>query len=148
MLPQMDGDMLNMGIGMVGKTSAMAPRATFDFQRSVTSMDGFAGDHRAETWGMMNQPSASGFHSEFEGRESGGGGGFFDGMALPDHFLEQYYTQVRTGVNIFDCHPSMLGLEHLQLPTTLWACMYSIYHTFLGFLLTNNEIDNYYFILI
>ncbi|XP_047199070.1 desmoglein-2-like [Hippoglossus stenolepis] len=101
MLPQMEGDMFNMGIGMVGKTSAMAPRATFDFQKSVTSMDGinrvhqdgFAGDHREETWGMMNQPSASGFHSEFEGRESGGGGGIYDGMALPDHFLEQYYTQ-------------------------------------------------------
>uniref|UniRef100_A0A3B4V4R9 Desmoglein-3-like n=1 Tax=Seriola dumerili TaxID=41447 RepID=A0A3B4V4R9_SERDU len=43
----------------------------------------------------VNQRSGSGFYSEFEGRESGGGGGIYDGMALSDHFLGQYYSQVR-----------------------------------------------------
>ena len=88
--------MVNVGVGMVSKTSAMAP--------SVTSMDGMnmaidqgqcAGDHREGTWGAMNQPCSSGFYSEFEGREHVGGGEIYDGMALPEHFLGQYYTRVR-----------------------------------------------------
>uniref|UniRef100_A0A4W6EPD7 Cadherin domain-containing protein n=1 Tax=Lates calcarifer TaxID=8187 RepID=A0A4W6EPD7_LATCA len=97
---QMDGDM-NVDMGMASKTLAMNSMAGLGLQKSVTSMDGmngatygegFVSDHREGTWGM-NQLSGSGFYSEFEGRESGGGGGIYDVMALPDHFLAQYYTQ-------------------------------------------------------
>ena len=104
---QVDGDMVNMG--MATKTSAMAPMAGFDFERSVASMDGvngviyqdgFESGHRERTWGVMNQSSVTGYYSEFESREAGGGGGIYDNMALPDHFLEQYYTQVRNLLNI------------------------------------------------
>ena len=98
---QMDGQMVEMG--MANKTSAMVPMAAFDYQKSVTTMDGmngaiyldsFSSVHRERTMGRMNQRSGSGFHSEFETRESGGGEEFYDGMALPDHFLRQYYSQV------------------------------------------------------
>lgn len=101
---QMDGGGVMVGKGMAGMTSAMVPLAAFDGQKSVTSMDGmnggFYGDgfslgHREGTWGMMNQPSGSGLYSEFQGRESSVSGGMFDGMALPDHFLRQYYSQVK-----------------------------------------------------
>ncbi|GAA6223890.1 desmoglein-2-like [Lates japonicus] len=98
---QMDGDMINVDMGMASKTLAMNSMAGLGLQKSVTSMngmngatygEGFTTDHREGTWGM-NQLSGSGFYSEFEGRESGGGGGIYDGMALPDHFLAWYYTQ-------------------------------------------------------
>lgn len=91
---QVDGDMVNMGMGMVTQTSAMAPMAGFDVQKSVTSMDGMNGAiYQEGTWGMMNQQGGSGFYSEFESREAGGG--IYDSMALPVNFLGQYYTQVR-----------------------------------------------------
>lgn len=104
---QMDGQMVEMG--MANKTSAMAPMAAFDYQKSVTTMDGMNGAfypeglssvHREGTMGRMNQRSGSGFYSEFETKESGGGGEFYDGMALPDHFLRQYYSQVRIHFSI------------------------------------------------
>ncbi|XP_071342910.1 desmoglein-2.1-like isoform X2 [Trachinotus anak] len=90
---QIDGDIVKVDTGIGTKTSAIA--------QSVTSMDGmnrggFASDHREGTWGI-NQISGSGFYSDFEGRESRGGGGIYDGMALPDHFLRQYYSQVTSG---------------------------------------------------
>ncbi len=61
---------------------------------------GFSSGNMGGTWGMMNHSSASGFYSEFGGKESAVGGGIFDGMALPDHFLGQYYTQVRNDFEI------------------------------------------------
>lgn len=96
------GDMVQRG--MAAKSSAMAPMADYDFQKSVTSIDGINGHinpdgHREGTWGMMNQMSYSGFYSEFESREAGGGE-IYDCMALPDNFLGQYYSQVRNFVNI------------------------------------------------
>ncbi|XP_070689059.1 desmoglein-2.1-like [Pempheris klunzingeri] len=91
---QLDGDMFKVSMGMANNTSDMAPMAYMDFQKSVTSMNGagyqgFSNCHK----GMMNQPSGSGFFSEFESRESGIEGGLYDSMALPDHFLGQYYSQ-------------------------------------------------------
>lgn len=56
--------------------------------------DGYASGHRGESWGMANQAIGSGLYSEFDGRESRAGGGMYEGMALPDHFLGQYYSQV------------------------------------------------------
>ncbi|CAK6969743.1 desmoglein-2.1-like [Scomber scombrus] len=96
------GDMVQ--IGMAAKSSAMAPMADFDFQKSVTSIDGINGNinldgHREGTWGMMNQMSHTGFYSEFESREAGGGE-IYDGMTLPDNFLGQYYTQKASGENL------------------------------------------------
>lgn len=47
-----------------------------------------------EMWGA-NQWDGSGFYAESDGRKSRGAGGWiFDGLALPDTFLEQYYSQV------------------------------------------------------
>lgn len=92
---QVDGDMVNLA----PETSALAME-DFDFQTPMTAMDGtvyqtsYAGGQREGTLGMMSQRRASGFYSEFENRESEGGG-IYDGMALPDHFLRQYYAQVR-----------------------------------------------------
>lgn len=111
MQTQLDGDTVSMGM-MAKKSSAMGPMAGLDFQKSVTSMDrmnraayqdSFGSGHREGTWGTMNQQSGSGFCSEFDGRQrkqSGVGGGVHDGMALPDHFLGQYYTQVRDHLHI------------------------------------------------
>ncbi|XP_053178220.1 desmoglein-2.1-like [Scomber japonicus] len=95
------GDMVQRG--MAAKSSAMAPMADYDFQKSVTSIDGINGHinpdgHREGTWGMMNQMSYSGFYSEFESREAGGGE-IYDGMALPDNFLGQYYSQKASGLS-------------------------------------------------
>ena len=104
---QMDGQMVETG--MANRTSAMVPMAAFDYQKSVSTMDGMNGAiypeglssvHREGTMGRMNQRSGSGFYSEFETRESGGGGEFYDGMALPDNFLRQYYFQVRIHFSI------------------------------------------------
>uniref|UniRef100_A0A3Q2WUD1 Desmoglein-2-like n=1 Tax=Haplochromis burtoni TaxID=8153 RepID=A0A3Q2WUD1_HAPBU len=58
----------------------------------------YQGSYRKEIWGM-NQQDPSGFYSETETRESLGGVGLYDGMALPDHFLRQYYDQVRNLMN-------------------------------------------------
>lgn len=97
--------MVAMGMGIL----AMAPGAGIDCQKSVTSMDGmngamyedsYAGGYREDRWGMMNQVTGNGLYSEFEGREARVGGAMYDGMALPDHFLRQYYTQVRKKSNI------------------------------------------------
>lgn len=97
-----DGD--GVKLGTAGMTSAMVPLAAFDGQKSVISMDGmngaayterFSSGQREGTWGARSQPSGSAFYSEFHGRESAVGGGMLDGMCLPDHFLRQYYSQVR-----------------------------------------------------
>lgn len=56
--------------------------------------------------GMISQTDGYGFYSEAFGREysgmseaaaagGGGRGGIFDHMALSDHFLGQYYIQVK-----------------------------------------------------
>ncbi|XP_071342912.1 desmoglein-2.1-like isoform X2 [Trachinotus anak] len=92
---QIDGDIVKVDTGIGTKTPAIA--------QSVTSMDGmnrggFASDHREGTWGI-NQISGSCFYSDFEGKESRGGGGIYDSMALPDHFLRQYYSQKVTSGN-------------------------------------------------
>lgn len=96
---QIDGNMVNRGIGVASKT--MAPMESFYYPISVASMDGMNRViHQRETWGMMNPPSGGGFYPEIEDKELGGGGGIYDGMALPDHILGQYYTRVRTHLNI------------------------------------------------
>uniref|UniRef100_A0A672FN50 Cadherin domain-containing protein n=1 Tax=Salarias fasciatus TaxID=181472 RepID=A0A672FN50_SALFA len=68
--------------------------------------EGVSGGYREGFW-EMNQRSGGGgggsaFYSDFQ---SGGGGGIFDGMALPDHFLQQYYDQelaVKDGMLVYD----------------------------------------------
>lgn len=105
MQTQMDGGTVKIGKKMAGLTSAIAPMGALDYHKSVISMDGmngatyqegFSSGHGEGMWGMMNQINGSGFYSEFGGRESGVGGGVFDDMGLPDHFLRQYYSQVRS----------------------------------------------------
>lgn len=99
-----DGDAVK--IGTAGTTMASQP--VFDSQKSVASMSGingggfqerFSSSHRGDTWGVMSQPSGSGFYSNFHGRESILEGDMFNGMALSDHFLGQYYNQVITNFN-------------------------------------------------
>uniref|UniRef100_A0A3P8U339 Cadherin domain-containing protein n=1 Tax=Amphiprion percula TaxID=161767 RepID=A0A3P8U339_AMPPE len=99
---QVDGDMVTVGMGAAKTTSAMSPMAGLGFQPSVTSMngmnggaiqEGFSNVNREGMWGM-NQDEGSGFYSEYEGMDSRGGGGIYAGIALPDHFLGQYYNQV------------------------------------------------------
>ncbi|XP_041646406.1 desmoglein-2-like [Cheilinus undulatus] len=61
---------------------------------------------------MMNEYSANGFWSEMDSREVRVRGGLFDGMALPDHILADYYSQklasgnenlgVKDGFLVFD----------------------------------------------
>lgn len=106
---QIDVDGVKLGMGTAGTTSAMAPMAIFDSHKSVTSVDvmsrpayedGFSSGYREGTWGRVSHPSGSGLYSEFHGRESRESGGIFNGMALPDHFLRQYYNQVRLHLNI------------------------------------------------
>lgn len=99
-----DGDAVK--IGTAGTKMASLP--VFDGQKSVASMSGmnsggfqerFSSSHRGDTWGLMSQPSCSGFYSDFHGRESIGEGDMFNGMALSEHFLGQYYNQVITNFN-------------------------------------------------
>lgn len=65
-------------------------------------------ENSGKTWGMMSATDGYGFYSntfgrgfgrEFGrgfGRESEAQGGLFDGMALSDHILREYYGQVRS----------------------------------------------------
>uniref|UniRef100_A0A3P8NT17 Cadherin domain-containing protein n=1 Tax=Astatotilapia calliptera TaxID=8154 RepID=A0A3P8NT17_ASTCA len=98
---QLDGDVLN--VAMAQKPVAMDALGSFDFAQSVGSINrlngaNYQGSYRKEIWGM-NQQDPSGFYSETETRESLGGVGLYDGMALPDHFLRQYYDQKVTDGN-------------------------------------------------
>lgn len=101
-----DGDAIK--IGTAGTTMASLP--VFDGQKSVASMSGmndgglqerFFSSHRGDTWGVMSQPSGNGLYSDFHGRESIVEGSMFNGMALSDHFLGQYYNQVITNFNSY-----------------------------------------------
>lgn len=92
-------------IGTAGTKMASLP--VFDGQKSVISMGGmngsmiqerFSSGSRGEAFAVMSQPSGSGFYSEFHGRESVAEGDMFNGMALSDHFLGQYYNQVMTNL--------------------------------------------------
>lgn len=81
-------------------TKAAAP---LPLEQSVVSMEngGIFAAGQSE-WGMIDQRRTNGFHSEYEFSNSAGAdGGIYDGIALPHYFLEQYYSQVRTQLNIF-----------------------------------------------
>lgn len=80
---------VNIGKDIAGTTSAMVPTSVLDSVVSIDGMSGGAYQEGFSRWGMMNQNNGSGFYSS---RESG----VFDSMALPDHFLRQYYSQVRS----------------------------------------------------
>lgn len=92
---QVEGDLANVATG----SCAVVPVAGMNFQRSVTAMDGgvyqegLAASQRDSTMGRMGQRRASGFYSEMESTQSMRGG-LYDGMALQDHILRQYYAQV------------------------------------------------------
>ena len=100
---QVDGNMGNISMGVAQNMAMAAPMAGIGIQQSVTSMDGMNGGiyqdgfegGREGAWGMMNQQGGGFYTKEFEGIESGLAGGMYDSMALPNHFLEQYYSEVR-----------------------------------------------------
>ncbi|KAL3976949.1 uncharacterized protein ACER0C_020438 [Sarotherodon galilaeus] len=94
LLISLDRNPLLVTTGTV-KNVAVAPMASFDYEASLTDIngmkfgtyqDGFSTDYRKEMRGFTH------FRSEFETRESRQGG-LFDSMALPHHFLAQYYSQ-------------------------------------------------------
>lgn len=112
---QVDGEMAKLST--VANGTMAVPVGAGGFQMSSASMDGafyqdgYTGGYKDGAWGMMSQTGmmsqadmmgqagmmgqggqGSGLYSEFERREAGG---MYDGIALPCHFLEQYYSQVR-----------------------------------------------------
>lgn len=94
---QTDVDLLDMG--MVNRTAAAGQMEVMDLhQRSFASMDGMNGGlgygagQMEGSWRGMSQAGGSVFNSEFMSRQADTG--IFDGMALPHHYLGQYYSQV------------------------------------------------------
>uniref|UniRef100_A0A7N8XNZ0 Desmoglein-2-like n=1 Tax=Mastacembelus armatus TaxID=205130 RepID=A0A7N8XNZ0_9TELE len=96
---QMDGNGFKVIPGEANDTSAMV--------KSVISMGGInRGSHQSggemeEMWERRNWNISGSYQAatlESKGTR-GGGGGIFDDMALPHHFLGQYYTQKVTGEN-------------------------------------------------
>ncbi|KAM3620644.1 uncharacterized protein V6R79_026394 [Siganus canaliculatus] len=102
---QVDGDAVKLGWAAASKA---APVAGLDSQRSFFSLDGMnRASHQESSWSgqremaWMNASNGSALFSGFEDREAGGGaGGLYDGMALPDHFIGQYYTQKVNSANL------------------------------------------------
>ncbi|KAM9364916.1 desmoglein-2.1-like [Pholidichthys leucotaenia] len=94
-----DGDITVLNMGTARKTFAAAPMGRSVYSTNATDMDtyeeGFSKDYREGTW-AMNKEGGRGFFSENETRESMGGRGLYDDIALPDHILEQYYNQKLT----------------------------------------------------
>lgn len=94
---QLDGAAFKSYMGMANNVSAT--------NNYLTSMDGINGAVCEDGFGFQmeqtreNQWDASAY-SGFEDREAGRGGrGIYDGMALPVHFLGQYYTQKASNGN-------------------------------------------------
>uniref|UniRef100_A0A667Y0G7 Desmoglein 2 n=1 Tax=Myripristis murdjan TaxID=586833 RepID=A0A667Y0G7_9TELE len=110
---QVDGEIAKLAT--VANGTMAVPVGAGGFQMSSASMDGafyqdgYTGGYKDGAWGMMSQTGmmsqadmmgqagmmgqggqGSGLYSEFERRETGG---MYDGIALPCHFLEQYYSQ-------------------------------------------------------
>lgn len=118
--------LINMTADAVAAKTTMAALPVFDGQKSVASMNSggfeerFASNHRGDTWGVINQPSGSGFYSDFHSRESMAEGDMFNGMALSDHFLGQYYDQVITNFKclIFMVIKKRLNHESLYFTTS------------------------------
>lgn len=89
------GHLPTVDICMVKNPVAMAPIGSLNFQPSATTINGM-------TWGTYQDGYSSGYrqemkgcsdvHSEIETRDSWGRG-VYDGIALPHHFLGQYYSQ-------------------------------------------------------
>lgn len=87
----------------------MAPMASLDVKQTVGSAHqvqgaaypNFLNGSSEKALGMISQTAGYGFYTEAFGREYSGmseaaaEGGMFDHMALSDHFLGQYYTQVK-----------------------------------------------------
>lgn len=88
----------------------MAPMASLDVKQTIGSANqvqgaaypnDFLNESSEKALGMISQTAGYGFYTEAFGREYSGmseaaaDGGMFDHMALSDHFLGQYYTQVK-----------------------------------------------------
>ncbi|KAF3691354.1 Desmoglein-2 Cadherin family member 5 HDGC Precursor [Channa argus] len=107
MVTKTDGYPLKQGMGMNNNSLAIV--------QSLSSRDGMNGvQHKGdsarwdEAWGSSKQwdhHTSNSFYNaaEFAREARMGSGGLFDGMALPENILEEYYTQKVTG-----------GLEHLK----------------------------------
>ncbi|KAG8003245.1 Desmoglein-2 [Nibea albiflora] len=63
-----------------------------DWMNGTSRKDDFLSSQRGSAFGF-NQDYSSDFCSTFRSNTSGFGGGLYDGMSLPDHFLREYYTQ-------------------------------------------------------
>lgn len=91
----------------------MAPVAHEEFQGSTTSIEGaFVQDRFQSVYGedvmmKMGQAQDSSFYMDSEGR---GAGSQYIGIALPDHFLGQYYAQVSNQLINPNCYSKILVL--------------------------------------
>lgn len=119
--------------------TTMASLPVFDGQKSVASMSGmnsggfqerFSSSHRGDTWGAISQPGGGGFYSDFHSRESIAEGDMFNGMALSDHFLGQYYNQVITNLK---CLIFMLNKQKDSNIKAYFVPKQNLMHVFLFF---------------
>lgn len=91
-----------MATGITQKNVEAEPGMGLEMQQSIASMNmsTFQGvssyGHREGMMGM-NHWEGSARYSESEGRQSrfGGAADYFDGIAVSDSFLKQYYSKVR-----------------------------------------------------
>ncbi|XP_034562448.1 desmoglein-2-like [Notolabrus celidotus] len=87
------------GMVIVKEKERQSQSAGLGFHQPVINIDRMTGaaygegHYRDSTWEMMNAHGNGFYSTEMEHRESGVGGGVYEGMALPDHLLLQYYTQ-------------------------------------------------------
>ncbi|KAM4548234.1 desmoglein-2.1-like [Odontesthes bonariensis] len=97
----------------VQNTVQRAPVTNLEMQQSVTSINGYNGvtSHTDGMWGVNNW-DGSGIYSVSEGREVRGGGGIYDGLALSDHFLRQYYSQAAGGIDNAGVKDGLLGYDY------------------------------------
>lgn len=90
---------MGMGAGLMGAELMGAGLTGGALQNSSSTMGGgfYQPDDRRMDMAYMNggemfgQEHGGAFYSEFESRE----GGVYDGIALPEHYLGEYYSQVR-----------------------------------------------------
>uniref|UniRef100_A0A8C5E0E4 Desmoglein-2-like n=1 Tax=Gouania willdenowi TaxID=441366 RepID=A0A8C5E0E4_GOUWI len=103
---QVEEDALLMG--SANHVLAVASAEGFGFQQSSMSLSGwkkeafqnaFSSNHRENMW-EMTQQNGSGFNTESKRRQTQQTSAMFDNMALPYHFLGEYYSQEISGKNL------------------------------------------------
>uniref|UniRef100_A0A3B4AZD5 Cadherin domain-containing protein n=1 Tax=Periophthalmus magnuspinnatus TaxID=409849 RepID=A0A3B4AZD5_9GOBI len=109
---QIDGNMLNMSMGGT-QISNMDLQQRTEMSREVINgyYQGYGASQMEGTWRGLSQFGGSAFQSEYMSRERETG--IFDGMALPYHYLGQYYNQVSVP-NTSLCVPQKMQSSETQ----------------------------------